>query len=312
MKNIFPEFGFGAWQIGGKYETEGSLSGWNVGSEQYTLGLVEKALECGVRFFDTAQAYGSEKNEQLIGRALRNKKREQAIICTKISIGDDIKRSDYGSYLRKSINISLSNLGTDYIDILLLHNPSIKHINEHLSSELSSLKSTGVIRDYGLSAKFLVDLIRASEISFGNYCEWNYSLLERRIEPVLLEFFNNKAHKFIARSPLFRGIITDSFLQNGPDLVFDDVRSCFSGDCLSWVVHTSPLKIREYSNVFNLTASEFALAYLYSNENVIYIIPGIGKLMHLEVIKKIKGMSIKQLNSIKKLDLDIARNYSFN
>ncbi|MGY5452899.1 aldo/keto reductase [Agarivorans sp. MS3-6] len=90
---------------------------------------------------------------------------------------------------------------------------------------LDSLAKRGLIGSFGVSASTLDVLKFASETDFGHYSEWSYSVFERRFETDFAKILRQRKQCFIGRSPLFRGLITESFLRDGPANYFSDVRS---------------------------------------------------------------------------------------
>ena len=148
-------------------------------------------------------------------------------------------------------------------------------------------------------------------INFGKYIEWNYSLLERRVEDDLLEQIKKKEQVFIARSPLFRGLITDYFLQKGPDVSFKDVRVNLDAKVLRWV-HEQLIKIQGHSWNVGLTVSELALAYVYLNKSSPIVIPGIRHRNHITSLQTVINLDAEKRDYIQGLhleDLGIKRCY---
>lgn len=138
------EIGFGAWQLGDK--------SWGNMEKETAIELVHKAIEEGCNFFDTAPIYGDGQSEKLLGEALHGR-RDKVVIVTKFG-HNPFGESDFSaSKIRSSVERSLKNLKTDYLDGVLLHNAEseiLKGNGGHFG-ELEKLKQEGKIRAYGAS-----------------------------------------------------------------------------------------------------------------------------------------------------------------
>ncbi|MFN2364178.1 MAG: aldo/keto reductase, partial [Halarsenatibacteraceae bacterium] len=138
------EVGFGAWQLGNTRE-DGSIG-------QDAVDLVQKAIESGCNFFDTAPNYAGGNSEKLLGKALKNK-REDVVINSKFGHSPDDVIDFDSTLIRDSVAGSLKRLETDYLDSVLLHNPSFEILEgktDHFDI-LAELKAEGKIKAYGAS-----------------------------------------------------------------------------------------------------------------------------------------------------------------
>lgn len=142
------EIGFGAWQLG-------NTTDWAGQDDSAAIALVHQALDCGVNFFDTAPGYAGGKSEELLGQALRGR-RQDAVITTKFGHHPDGTSNFDVANLRASVERSLRKLGTDHLDVLLLHSPPMDILgNRHGHFDaLARLKQEGLIRAYGASVDF--------------------------------------------------------------------------------------------------------------------------------------------------------------
>jgi len=104
-----PVYGLGAWQMGGRGEADST-------NDETDIAAIQKALDLGVTHIDTAESYGAGHSEELVGRAIKGRDRKQLTIATKVSAWNQ-------SYddLRRSFEASLLRLGTDYVDLYMLH-----------------------------------------------------------------------------------------------------------------------------------------------------------------------------------------------
>ncbi|HEV2345227.1 MAG TPA: aldo/keto reductase [Actinocrinis sp.] len=146
------EIGLGAWQLGNRKD-------WNGPDEAESLAIVGAALDAGVTFFDTAPGYADGHSERLLGLALRGH-RDRAVLCTKF--GHTPEGTDFSTgALRGSIERSLRRLGTDVLDIVLMHSPPPELCDGGLVPHygiLEDLKRNGLIRAYGASLDWPQDI----------------------------------------------------------------------------------------------------------------------------------------------------------
>lgn len=118
------------------------------------MQIVYKSLEAGCNFFDTAPGYGGGVSETILGKALKAAKRDEIVICTKSGYSADGVEDFSTAAIRPILETSLRRLQTDYVDILLLHNPVRDLMDGRVATqykELERLKQEGKIRAYGVS-----------------------------------------------------------------------------------------------------------------------------------------------------------------
>lgn len=187
------------------------------------LGKLEACLSLGITTFDHADIYGNYRVEKLFGKALKESsvKREDIILSTKCGINNiDPLRPDYrtrhydssSEYIRKSVEKSLENFGTDYLDILLLHHPDPLMDADDTASELTKLVNKGLVKYIGV-ADFTVHQHRLlqSRLSIPiitNHLELNV-LNTSAIENGTLDFIKEHYSKPLAWSPLAGGRLID-------------------------------------------------------------------------------------------------------
>jgi len=194
----------GCWAIVGD-------STWGPQDEAESLATIQAALDAGVNFFDTAEAYGDGYSESLLGRALAGR-RHEAVIATKVS----------PSYLsqdevRRHCERSLQRLGTDYVDLYQIHWPSRSVPLAETMEALDTLRQQGKVRAIGVSNFGLQDL---SDLLAVGRCETNqlpYSLLSRAIEYAIQQKCIGAGIGILCYSPLAQGLLTGKF--SSPDEV---------------------------------------------------------------------------------------------
>ncbi len=163
------EIGLGAWQL--------ANPDWGVNDKREALKIIQKSLDAGCNFFDTAPGYGGGRSEELLGEGLKSV-RKDVIICTKFGHTAE-GFSDFGTNaIRRSIEASMRRLQTDHLDIVLMHNPPREMMDGRVNSQyegFEKLKDEGKIRAYGVSLDWReeVDLVldttksKALEIFFN-------------------------------------------------------------------------------------------------------------------------------------------------
>src|SRR5947209_293134 len=215
---------YGTWQFGGDWG--------HVEREQWEAGktTVRKALELGINFFDTAQAYGFGLAERMLGEALQpelRSQRDKIILATKGGLrmeGNTVLRDASARWLRQGVEQSLRNLGVDYIDLYQVHWPDPNTPIEETASALDQLVQEGKIRYVGVS-NYNVAQMRAFEQSRKlDALQPPYSLFRRDIEQDILPYTREHGIGVLVYGPLAHGLLAGAFT---PQTTFaaDDWRS---------------------------------------------------------------------------------------
>lgn len=180
--------GFGGWAVGG--------SGWGAPTpERERLAAVERAIERGITFFDTAPTYGAGASESLLGLVL-GPRRERVTIATKVGPRDDP---------RASLEASLSRLATDYVDLVQLHEYGDRW--ESQIEQLSQLQEEGKARSIGACNATHLQLARALEIAPVQAYQGPYNLFDRDVEERHLPLCTRRRIAFLAYRPLASGLL---------------------------------------------------------------------------------------------------------
>lgn len=190
--------GLGCWSFGGQ---EGDY--WGPQDDREAAEIVARALDSGVNYFDTAEGYNEGRSEAALGRALAGRRRE-AIIGTKISPQNTAPQT-----LRQHCEASLRRLGTDAIDIYMVHWPITDHSVAEAFATLADLRAEGKIRAIGLSNFGPRQLQEA--VATGAPLEVNqlgYSLLNRAIEFEILPACQQYGIGVAAYMPLMQGLLS--------------------------------------------------------------------------------------------------------
>ena len=210
----------------------GQMSVYGKADETESIATIHRALELGVTLLDTADVYGPLENERLVAKAIAGK-RDQYTIATKFGYEIDDngamtnQMNGRPDYVRKSIERSLKNLGTDYVDLYYLHRMDPNTPIEETVGAMSRLVEEGKVRYIGLSEVPADMLRRAHQVHPITALETEYSLFDRRAEEEdILQTTRDLSIGFVAYSPLGRGFLTGN-LKSPDDFEADDFRRFF-------------------------------------------------------------------------------------
>lgn len=182
MNSLISTIGFGCWQICGHHQLNGVNNGWKPMKRAKRAALIERAIELGFSFFDTASRYGNGESEEILGLGISNsKKRDRVKICTKISVItlDKNGRFNWRSF-EKSIRRSLERLNVDKVALLLFHSPLQDLECERYQDFFKEAKARSMIGNYVVSPRTIADLDKTIKLDFGHTFQWNFSILEKR------------------------------------------------------------------------------------------------------------------------------------
>ena len=181
--------------------------------------VVDKALELGVNFFDTAEMYGMGASEEMLGAALGDR-RTDAIIATKFGMpGADMNSPGSGSreYITNALENSLKRLGTDYIDLYMVHFPDPDTPAEETARVLDEQIKAGKVRYAGISNVSAAQIAEASEVTAANglapyiSVENEWSLVERGIEVEVAPAARERGYGLLPYFPLAGGFLTGKY-----------------------------------------------------------------------------------------------------
>ena len=199
--------GFGAWAIGGG----GWEFGWGPQEDEQSLAAIDRALELGVNWIDTAAGYGFGHSEEIVGRALVGLA-ERPHVFTKASLLEGPGRRVVHSLKRDSIlreaHASLERLGIDVIDLYQIHWPIPDADIEEGWAALAELKQDGLVAHIGVSNFDTAQLRRIQQIAPVETLQPQYSLIERAAEHDLLPFAQGEGIGVIVYSPMGSGMLT--------------------------------------------------------------------------------------------------------
>jgi aryl-alcohol dehydrogenase-like predicted oxidoreductase len=253
-----------------------------------SIALMHHAIDTGVDFFDTADMYGSGANERLVGRALRDGKRDKVVLATKFAVvrGEDGSFrgvSGRPEYVKEACDKSLERLGVDTIDLYYQHRVDRSVPIEETVGAMADLVRAGKVRHLGLSEAAPATIRRAHAVHPIAALQTEYSLWSREPEEELLATCAELGIAFVAYSPLGRGFLTGRF-RNTADLAADDFRRThprFSDENLAKNLELVQA-IEAIAAERKITAAQLALAWVLSRGEHIVPIPGTRKIARLD------------------------------
>ena len=258
------EVGLGAWQL--------ANPDWGIDDKNEALKIVQKSLEAGCNFFDTAPGYGEGRSEELLGHGLKSVRRD-VIICTKFShYSEDHQRNFDAKNVRPVLEGSFQRLQTDYVDILLLHNPPRElmdgNVSAELYAELEKLRTEGKIREYGVSLDWRVELENVLDTTKSKAAEVFFNALYQEMLPAFAKA-QEQGMGLIVKVPLDSGWLSGRYRGNHK---FDDVRSRWSPDVLA---RRSDL-VEKFADLVpeGTSMAHAALQFVLAQPEVSTVIPG--------------------------------------
>jgi aryl-alcohol dehydrogenase-like predicted oxidoreductase len=254
-----------------------------------SVATIHRALDLGINFLDTADMYGPHTNEQLVGRAIKGRKREHVIVATKFGVirdpADPHFRGVSGKpdYVRSACEGSLRRLGIDTIDLYYQHRVDRTTPIEETVGAMADLVRQGKVRHIGLSEAGPQTLRRAAKVHPIAALQTEYSLWSRDPEDEILSTCRELGVGFVAYSPLGRGFLTGQF-KRFEDLAQDDYRRHaprFQGENFQRNLDLVR-RIEQIAAERRATAAQLALAWVLAQGKDIAPIPGTKRRKYLE------------------------------
>lgn len=269
-------------QIGNSdlYVSELGLGCMSLGTDEVKAkAIIDRALDLGINYLDTADLYDQTQNESIVGKALKGK-RQDIILATKVGnhlnedgtwFWDPSKR-----YIKEQVKSSLLRLQTEYIDLYQLHGGTIEDPIDETIEAFEELKQEGLIRYYGISSirpNVIREYVnRASLISIM----MQYSLFDRRPEEEMLDLLNKNDISILTRGSLAKGLLSDQAEQKLRNKATDGYLT-YSVDELTHTIEQ--LKTKDLINQSLLTT---ALRYVLKHPAVASVVAGASSLEQLE------------------------------
>ncbi|MEE9927219.1 aldo/keto reductase [Microvirgula aerodenitrificans] len=269
----------------------GMSFGYGAADEQEAIATLQRAIDLGVSFLDTAEVYGPYTNETLLGRAIRGR-RDQVVLATKFGFnilphGQGAERmagvDSRPEHVHEAVEGSLRRLGVDCIDLLYQHRVDPQVPIEDTVGAMAELVRAGKVRHLGLSEVSAATLRRAHAVHPIAAVQSEYSLWSRDAEREVLPVCRELGIGFVPYSPLGRGFLTGK-LTSTDSLAADDFRRTlprFQDEALR---HNLVLvdALTRLATSRGCTPAQLALAWLLAQHEQIVPIPGARRVSHLE------------------------------
>ncbi len=264
------EIGYGAWQLC-------NSDSWGGMDDQTALRLIDEAIDGGINLFDTAPNYADTKSERILGKALKSK-RDRVVLVSKFGHTPEGPKEFSVDWFWKSLEASLGRLRTDYLDVLLLHNPpsEIYAGTDPVWAAMEEARVQGKVRHYGASLDFAVEVRDCISNTNSEVLEVLFNIFHQDVRH---SFDTVRQHGagIIAKVPLDSGWLTGRF----------DANSRFEGIRARWSEQEIARRAKLVSEIEWLVADKSelahkAIAYLLSYDEVSCVIPGIRTQQQLE------------------------------
>jgi aryl-alcohol dehydrogenase-like predicted oxidoreductase len=256
------EIGLGAWQL--------ANPDWGVNDKSEALRIVQKSLEAGCNFFDTAPGYGRGRSEELLGEGLKSV-RKDVILCTKFGHTAEGATNFSTEAIRPSLITSMKRLQTDYLDIVLMHNPPREMMDGRTASqydEFEKLKAEGIIRAYGVSLDWREEAELVLDTTKSQALEIFFNALYQEPLPAFQKAQDHGAG-IIIKVPLDSGWLSGRYRKGHS---FEDIRKRWPPEV---VARRSEL-VEQFAKLIpeRTSMAQAALQFILAQPQVSTIIPG--------------------------------------
>lgn len=295
---------FGAWALGGDFGTV---------DDSESKRALERAVELGVNFFDTADVYGDGRSERILGE-FRRSTGADLIVATKA--GRRLNPHAAAGYnlenIRAFVERSLKNLRTDALDLLQLHCPPTDvYYMPQVFAALDTLKCEGKLRHYGVSVERVEEALKAIEYPGVTSVQLIYNLLRRRPEDLLFERAQQKGVGILARLPLSSGLLagkmsrstrfepSDHRQYNRHGEAFDQ------GETFSGVPFETGLDFVDQVRRLvpeGQSVAAYAMRWILRQDAVTAVIPGAKRPVQVEENVSADGLAAPSADTLQELD----------
>jgi aryl-alcohol dehydrogenase-like predicted oxidoreductase len=258
-----------------------------------------RALDLGCNFLDTADSYGAGQNEELVGRAIKQR-RHEVVLATKFGFvwdtgGHIVGKNGTPAYIREAINASLRRLGTDTVDIYILHRVDPEVAIEETIGAMADLVTAGKVRHLGLSEASPEQIRRAHAVHPITALQSEYSLWTRDPEVEVMTSCRELGIGFVAFCPLGRGIFSRTL--GDTELQRDDFRRTLPRFERENLKRNLELVrgLEDLAERKQCTPAQLALSWILQRGDDIAAIPGTRKQRHVE--ENLRALDVRWTDS---------------
>ena len=280
-----PRLGMGCWAIGGPFWAGDQALGWGEVDDRQSIAAIHRAIELGIRFFDTADVYGAGHSEEVLSQALKDVG-EDVVVSTKFgNVFDPQSRqltgaSDSADYVRDAVEGSLARLGRERLDLVFFH------LNEHpvdkaapVFEALSALRQEGKIDAFGWSTDNVEGAAAFADLD--GFVSVQHDLNLFRPTPEMLSLVERAGLISVARQPLAMGLLTGKFGHGAAGFSATDIRSR-GPDWLAYFVDGRPSDelsrrletVRDLLTSDGRSVAQGALGWIWAKSPQVLPIPG--------------------------------------
>ena len=288
----FRTFGRTGWQVSDVGYGMWGMGAWSGSDDSESLASLQRAIDLGCNFFDTAWVYGDGRSEKLLGQILRIKSSKKLYVATKVppknrawpaadnsTVDDCYPPAHITEYVEKSLH----NLGLETIDLIQLHTWNDNWVEDaRIPSALEKLKSSGKVAAVGISLNRWQPWngVKAVRAGFVDSVQVVYNIFDQNPEDELFPACREKNVAVIARVPFDEGSLTGTLTPSSKWPASDWRNIYFSPENL----RTTLLRVDALKPLFHddLTLPELALRFILSNPAVATVIPGMRKIRNVE------------------------------
>lgn len=274
------EIGFGTWGIGGD---QGGAKAYGPADDRVSELALNRALDLGINFYDTADFYGFGHSETLLGRVFKGK-RARVIIAGKVGFLDLAAHQDFSAdHLRKSLEGSLKRLGADYLDLYQLHSPPLELLKRDPKplETIQQLKQAGLIKACGVSLRSPDDGLELLRLNAVDCIQVNFNLVDQRARlNGLFDLCVARGVGVIVRTPLCFGFLTGQYADKNT-LAESDHRRLWPPEQIKlW--HDAARLFAHFMEKEQQTSAQLALRFCLSFQAVATVIPGMLTVAQVE------------------------------
>lgn len=284
----FTTCGFGAWAVGGQWDW-----GWGAQDDEDSVAAIQRALDLGINWIDTAAAYGLGHSEEVVQKAIKGR-RDQVYIATKCGLVWDgrndgtVENRLKAWSVRQEAENSLRRLGVDVIDLFQIHWPKPDVDIEEGWTEIARLVEEGKIRYAGASNFSVEQLQRVQKIHPVASLQPEYSMLERSVETDLLAYCAENKIGVVAYSPMASGLLTGKYTRETIEsIAADDWRRKYSEHFREPALTANFALVENLDEIarrYNRTPGELAIAWVLRRPELTAAIVGARRPSQIEKI----------------------------